>query len=130
MFFVSVSQPDQDVLERLADPDVREGLLASASRGKPLDLTRMSWNGRPTWMSRKASLFRRAQGGQSFFVSVSQPDQDVLERLADPDVRESLLVSAGRRLLFDLTRISWNARPIWMSSSATTRKPNRAPPLW
>ena len=108
MFFVSVSQPDQDVLERLADPDVREGLLASASREKPLDLTRMSWNGWPTWMSGKACSFWRAEGGQSFFVSVSQPDQDVLERLADPDVREGLLASASRGGPLDLTRMSRN----------------------
>ena len=38
-----------------------------------LDLTRMSWNGRPTWMSRKASLFWRAQGGQSFLFRFLSP---------------------------------------------------------
>ena len=84
-----------------------------------LDLTRMSWNGRPTWMSRKACSFWRAEGGQSFFVSVSQPDQDVLERLADPDVREGLLASASRGKPLDLTRMSWNGRPTWMSRKAS-----------
>ena len=47
-------QPDQDVLEWLADLDFHEGLLSSASRGFLLNQTRISWKGWQTWMSRKA----------------------------------------------------------------------------
>ena len=38
-----------------------------------LDLTRMSWNGRPTWMSRKACSFWRAEGGQCFLFRFLSP---------------------------------------------------------
>ena len=79
-----------------------------------LNLTRMSWNGWPTWMSRKACLFWQAEGGQSFFVLVSQPNQDVLEQLADLDFQEHLLTSASRGPL-NLTRMSRNGQPTWMS---------------
>jgi len=68
-------QPNQDVLEGLADPDVWEGLVLSLSRPNQDVLEGLAdpdvWEG--------------------LMASLSRPNQDVLEGSANPDVWEGLL---------------------------------------
>jgi len=84
-----LSQPNQDVLEGLANLDVQEGsgrlfCLSSFHRHHP-NPTRMSWKGSPTWMSRKAR-----DGRSTSPPPPSQPNQDILEGLANLDVQEGM----------------------------------------
>ena len=94
--------PDQDVLEGEANLDVQEGQMTAA-----LNPTRMSWKGRPTWMSRKAEL------GAAFSTQPGCPG-----RGGQPGC-------PGRpydRRPLNPTRISWKGRLTWMSREAEWRR--------
>ena len=96
----------QEFLHCLANPDIRESLLACASRGgdspspfrPPSQAVQEFLHGLANPDIRESLLACASRGGDSLspFRPPSQAVQEFLHGLANPDVRESLLVLASR----------------------------------
>ena len=89
--FSASPRPDQDFLEGRADLDFQGGKLWRTFRCSPRhhDLTRISWKGIPTWISRK-DFYDDVENVSTFSAS-SRPNQDFLEGRADLDFQEGKL---------------------------------------